>query len=1230
MPLRTRRLTESPVFLFGVLGLVTIGLGLFFHHNRMTKQNGYLAHQQEIIGTTYRASVEMYRLAMESFYKNIVCRPDITEIFAEGIEHVGSQRDRAKGRLYRALYSHYRAMKANNLLQLHFHQADGTSYLRFHKPDRYGDNLFKLRPSIRIVNTEQHPVYGFETGKVRSGFRYIYPIAWQGRHIGSVEVSVTTKAIRDAMDSLSPNWEYGFLLNRERTLPFIFPEQQWLYRPATIHPDFLMEDADALLPESPPPLSADAASINRRLRYNPQVQDALSRGDSITLGASTGYRYYTVCLMPMADVAGNVAGYLVTYSKDRVLATFWEEFLISTIGVLAALGLITALIMGLRRRTAALDLEQRNLKIMTNVLAEGIFVIDQNGSIVRINSSACQILGYESDELIDQPIHERLHKHGGNQFVDQADCPLFKMVNSGQPYDGEEQFQHKDGSILIVEVASRPIWTKGGLVGSVTAFHDVTRRKRTEAALRKSEETARKLSIAVEQSPASVVITDLDGNIEYVNPKFVEKTGYTLEEAVGQNPRILKAGTMDPSIYAGMWQALTAGRVWAGELHNRRKNGEYFWESASISPIRDKHGETTHYLAVKEDISGRKQMEAELLEKELIQRTLMEHMPVGLVIVDAQSRLIEMVNPTTADLFGTSEETIVGNQCHRFLCPAEVGQCPILDCGQTVDSSDRVLIQNDRTPLPVLKTVTRIMINGREKLLECFIDISSRIAAEEALKSVNKKLKSAIVQAEMLAAEAEAANRSKSVFLANMSHEIRTPLNAILGYSQLLQQDASLSREHLEQVRTINRSGDHLLELINGILEMSKIEAGHIQAQNARMNIDRLLDDIHAIFQLTCRKKGLTLHMERSGITPGTLIADQGKVRQIIVNLLANAVKFTVRGGITLRSTITPHGLDRWNVCIEVIDTGSGISPAEQPRLFQAFEQTTSGQRVAGGTGLGLSISRAYARSMGGDLILVRSDTDQGAVFRLTFPAGRSQGHEDAADPPDMQQVVTGLQPDQPPIRILIVEDDPVSRQLIKKLIKDVGFDARAVANGELALEMIEGFLPDVVLLDVRLPGIDGYETVRRIRRLSTGWRTRIIIVTASGVTADEVCRQASAAGADDYVTKPFKIGEVLNKIKLLCNIAYAYGRTPIDDPRADAHSIESAPSTLPEDLREALRNAVEMGDMTAFESLVAQVANVDSRLKDRLSNLARRYEYMALLELLMPALPVEAEPVAD
>ena len=760
----------------------------------------------------------------------------------------------------------------------------------------------------------------------------------------------------------------------------------------------------------------------------------------------------------------------------------------------------------------------------------------------------------------------------------------------------------------------------------MTAFHDISARKRTEAALRKSEETARKLSTAVEQSPASVVITDLTGCIEYVNPKFVEKTGYTAEEAIGQNPRILQAGTMAPQVYKEMWQTLSVGREWKGELHNRRKNGELYWELASISPIRDHSGVVTHYLAVKEDVTERKRMEEELREQELIQRTFMESMPVGLMIIDAETRTVERANPTAMEMFGVPAEAIVGSPCQALFCTSEAGPCPILDHGQTEDSSDRILVRHDGSHVQVLKTVSRIAINGREKLLECFIDISSRIAAETALKAANTKLKAAIVEAERLAEEAEAANRSKSIFLANMSHEIRTPLNAILGYSQLLQQDRSLGREQREQVVTINRSGDHLLALINGILEMSKIDAGHIKVQTAPLNFRRLLDDIDSIFRLTCRKKSLSLDMQTIGDIPDRIVADHGKVRQILVNLMANAVKFTARGGIRLRAAARWAGAGQWQITIDIVDSGSGIDEAEQTRLFQAFEQTASGRSAAEGTGLGLAISRAYARAMGGELELQRSAIGQGSVFRFTFPAGQDM-HAGCGDIAAAPHVVIGQPTEQAKVRVLIIEDDAVSRRLLEKLLVQAGFDVHSVDSGEAGLAAMPRLSPAVVLLDVRLPGIDGYETARQIRRLPGGGQARIISVTASGMTADELRRQAMAAGIDDIVAKPYKIDDILMKIRDLCGIAYVY-ETPMHDADAPADGLPAATGVdnLPATLREALKSAVELGDMAAFDRLAEKVAAIDNLLGSRLSTLAHQFDYTALLDILSPAAETQSQ----
>ncbi len=1212
-----RILDKTPVMVMA-LTIIAIGIGGFLYSNWMLKQQSYFTRHQEIVATEYRASIQMYRLSMDGFYTHFMEQSDFLQVFEKGVTSTGQERDIAKGRLYRWLYPQYLSMKKRNILQLQFHQADGTSYLRFHTPNRHGDSLWDTRPSVHYVNTEHSPIHGFETGKVRSGLRYVYPLSRNGRHLGSMEVGVSAKGICDAMAKLDSHREYAFILNRMLIEPYVSTKQKWLYSTSELNPKYIVEDADARLPESPSPLSDHAKAANQLLRNNKRVQAAMYRGEAITVNALTQGQPYIVSLLPIHNIAEQLAGYLVTYSPDSVTPTYRKEFIVYLSLAIISMGVIGLLFFGLRKKTAELTREQQNLMVITDTLSEGVYVTKTDGKVLSINPAACRILGYQPDELIGRVSHDLIYCHKDNNYITQQNCPFFRAVSQGQAYDGEEKFLHKSGEILIVEVGSRPIYTDNELVGAVTAFHDITERKRTEQALRKSEEKARQLSTAVEQSPASIVITGIDGAIEYVNPKFVDTTGYSFEEVIGQNPRILKSGTMAQDVYVEIWETLAKGRAWKGELHNRCKNGELIWESASISPIRNVDEQITHYVAVKEDVTERKRMVKDLREKELIQRTLMESLPVGLIIIDAESRVIESVNPAASQLLEAPAEVTIGNRCHNFMCPAEETACPIIDKGRRVDSSDRILIRNDGTEIPVLKTVNRISIQGREKLLECVIDIRSRISAENALKKVNSRLKAAIGKAEELAEKAEAANRAKSVFLANMSHEIRTPLNAILGHSQLLRQDRTLGEEQRRQVSTINRSGDHLLELINDILAMSKIEAGHIRVQREPMDFRQLLADLEAIFQLACKKKNLGLKLEADSRIPESIFADRGKVRQIIINLLSNAVKFTHKGCVTLRCEIRPGENRNRLVAVDIKDTGSGIDPAEQHKLFEAFEQTSSGQGASEGTGLGLSISRAYAKAMGGDLLLLKSQAGKGSVFRFTFPLKSNETQMEKGKTTRLEKQITPMQQDGLPLKVLIVEDDPVSRKLLKKIVADLGIKVMEVASGEDALEVLELFSPHIVLMDILLPGIDGYETSRRIRQLPGGENIKILVVTATGINLEEIRDRVAASGCDSFVTKPFKSDHIVEKINSLCNISLNDDGIVGDNREAPAaENFVKTARCLPEQLRGSLRSAVEMGDMQSFETLSEQIVSINSGLAIQLKELAHQYDYTALLALL-------------
>ncbi|OEU50780.1 MAG: hypothetical protein BA871_17075 [Desulfuromonadales bacterium C00003096] len=1084
----TKRLATRYGLIISML-ILTLGLGLFLYQTLQQKQLSHFSEHQSTLDIAYRASTQMYHLAIENFYANTIDRREILQLLETAVTNEGRQRDMARGRLYRQLFPAYHALKADIPLQLQFYLPDGTSFLRFHKPDRYGDPLLDFQNSLRRVTEEKRPVHGFETGKVRSGFRYVYPLIQGERHLGSVAASVTAKGIRDSLAKLDPNREYAFLLNRNLTQPHIFPEQQWLYSPADLHPDYLLEDTNAILPDSPPRLSDGAGTINRQLRKDPRVQQAMILGHPLTTHASVNGASHIVAMLPIKDVGDQVAGYLISYAPDPIYAAIINEFIIYLTTMLIVSAVITVLILRLRRWTVALSTEERNLRAMNNALAEGVYVTNSEGRIERINPAACKILGFSEQELLGETAHDLFHCHSDNAYLHKEDCPFFQAISRGEQYQGEEPFRHRSGSILTMKLASRPIWVEGQLTGAVTTFHDITSRKRMEETLRENEQ---------------------------------------------------------------------------------------------------------------------------------IQRTLIEGLPIPLVIIDAASRIIESVNPAAAQLIGSTEGHIVGNRCHTFLCPAQEDSCPILDLNQSVDSSEKLLIQRDGVQIPVLKTVRKITIQGREKLVECMMDIRDRLEAEESLRIANQQWKEATAKAEHLAEAADAANLAKSTFLASMSHEIRTPLNAILGYSQLLQKDPELQPGQREQIQTINRSGDHLLELINDILEISRIEAGHVTLHPAPLDFRQLMADLASMFKLSYQQKSLQFDMTIEQDLPRYLNADRAKVRQVLINLLSNAVKFTDQGRISMRASGSTTDQTDWLIAVDINDSGRGIDPTEQNKLFEAFEQTSSGRTTGLGSGLGLSISRAYAEQLGGELRLEESAAGSGSRFRFTFTAQKCAGDELQLAPSSNRCQVSSIAPQYLPIRALIVEDDTNSRNMLCQTLSEVGFSIEAVASGEEAIKRVSKWEPDLVLMDVHMSGMDGYETTRRLCALPCKQRMKTIIVTAGGLASSELAHKTLEAGADDFITKPFKTTELYAKLKNLCGFDYLYSPAAMNQPSAnDCPPDPETLQSISKDLLAALKQAVEHGDMIHFSKLLAEVGNSNIALRDYLSALADRYEYEKLLDLL-------------
>ena len=412
---------------------------------------------------------------------------------------------------------------------------------------------------------------------------------------------------------------------------------------------------------------------------------------------------------------------------------------------------------------------------------------------------------------------------------------------------------------------------------------------------------------------------------------------------------------------------------------------------------------------------------------------------------------------------------------------------------------------------------------------------------QQQLLTQNQQLEQQIIERKKAEQAAFAASTAKTQFLANMSHELRTPLNSILGFAQVLIRESSLSNDQLEYLRIINRSGEHLLELINDILDLSKIEAGIIGLYETSFDLYRLTDNLEEMFQLQAEKKQLLLNFILDSDVPQYIKTDEKKLRASLINLLGNAIKFTHNGSVTLRVSKETLSSDKPTLSFEIQDTGLGIAPAEIANLFEAFVQTEAGQKAAEGTGLGLTITRQFIEIMGGQ-ITVNSTVGKGTTFKFSLPVQEANLNEITTQ---IQRRVIGIEPTSNTYRILIVDDSKENRLLLLKLLQPIGFEVKEAENGLQAISIWETWQPHLIWMDTRMPVMNGTQATKEIRNKEkqTTYSTTIIALTAS--TFEENSPKLLEAGCNDFIRKPFIEDIIFEKIAQYLDIRYIYQEIP-------------------------------------------------------------------------------------
>ena len=574
------------------------------------------------------------------------------------------------------------------------------------------------------------------------------------------------------------------------------------------------------------------------------------------------------------------------------------------------------------------------------------------------------------------------------------------------------------------------------------------------------------------------------------------------------------------------------------------------------------------------DISDRKQTESALKESESKYRALVEASQDMIWSVDAQGNYT-FVNPAVQTIYGYEPEAMIGRSFHDF-APIESrdrmrGEFDVLLSEQKFFQYEVINMSADDRPIHLLfngivRRNTEGHILGATGTAS---DITQRKHTESALQTAKEA--------------ADTANRAKSEFLANMSHELRTPLNAILGFTQVMNRDASLSNENQEYLQIIGRSGEHLLELINNILEMSKIEAGQIALNEQNFDLSRLLGNLEEMLQLKACDKGLQLIFDKQPNLSQHFLGDESKLRQVLINLLGNAIKFTQEGGVTLRvgledahlnTTIgeypirsfarsqEPEAIGKCRLQFEVEDTGLGIAPEELDTLFAPFGQTEAGRKSQEGTGLGLPISRKFVQLMGGD-ITVESTPGRGSIFR--FEVCFQPVEQTHIKPISKWGQVVGLADNQPKYRILVTDDRPESRLLLVKLMESIGFEVREAKNGQEAVVMWESWQPHLIWMDMQMPEMDGYRATQQIKarmRLKTGEssvQTTVIALTASAFKRDRSV--VLSVGCDDFVSKPFREELLLEKMEEHLGVRYCFAQASSSSENRSLEGSQVAPT---------------------------------------------------------------------
>ncbi len=852
---------------------------------------------------------------------------------------------------------------------------------------------------------------------------------------------------------------------------------------------------------------------------------------------------------------------------------------------------------------------------------EGILILDEHAEVVFLNAHLAKMLGYTLEELQDRHVTDFMLQE---DLADHQQKLTRRHQNVAETY--ERRLIHKDGSILWALISATPILDDNQYRGALSMVTDITERKIAADALRHEQTLLNRIMVT---SPVGIAMVNREGQITFANPQAEKILGLN-KEAITQrsyNAPEWQSTTIDGEPMpdeAQPFSRVMAAREPVFDVQHAITwpDGHRVLLSINGAPIFDAQNEIEAVAFAIEDITERKKAEAalqrseqSLAESQRIAHLGSWHMDLTTNEVYWSEELYKMYgfDPSqppplyteSMKLFTPESWERLSNAVERATTTGEPYELELELVRK--DGLSRWMLA--RGELVRDKHGKGVMVRG------VVMDITEQKLREDELSRYRDHLEEEVHQrtAELRLARdaAEAASKAKSLFLANMSHELRTPLNAILGFSQVMQQDQNLSTNQHQTLDIINNSGEHLLKLINDVLEIAKIEAGKLQLEIRTFDLQGLVREVSDMMRLRAQQKGLELELDQASEFPRYIKGDEARLRQILVNLVSNAVKFTEKGGVTIR--LRTRDKEQQHLLIEVSDSGPGISKEDGQRLFKPFVQLPEGTSH-GGTGLGLSIVRQFVQLMKGT-ISMESTPGKGSLFIIELPLETAEETEIIQLGEKYRGEIAGLAQGQRAYRILIAEDQHDNQLLLEKLMKDINMEVKIATNGEECVQLFEQWHPDLIWMDQRMPIMDGMEATRRIRKLRGGSKVKIVAVTASAFKEQEP--GILAAGMDGYIRKPFQFNEIYDSLAQQLGVKFSYREDKHKDKAIPAPLTPQKLASVSLELRDELLKSLESLDRERISSAIDHIRAIDKELGRALSQRVDEFDYPSILQAL-------------